>query len=193
MRLPVLRLQIQASPLKQGDKPYRWYDPAPIRQVDRIRVSDDGALGEVDGEPDLVDVHNVTHPSSRNHGRASGLSIGFTSHYRTMREQFGAHITDGIAGENVLVDADRRLTADDLAAAALRTADGQEIPFDEVDVAEPCVEFSRFVLQVPRGETGTAMREPLQQLRGGLRGFYVALAEPVELELGDYLVLANGS
>lgn len=193
MRLPILRLQIQASPLKQGDKPYRWYDPAPIDPVDRLRVSDDGALGAVDGEPDLVDVHNVTHPSSHNHGRASGLSIGFTSHYRAMREQFGAHITDGIAGENVLVDADRRLTADDLAGAALRTGDGRTIPFDEVHVAEPCVEFSRFVLRVPRGDAGTAMREPLQQLRGGMRGFYVALAEPVELTVGDDMILAERS
>lgn len=194
MRLPIVRLQIQDSPLKRGDKPYRWYDPSAIRRVDRLAVSDEGALGRTDGgEADLIDVHNVTHPSSRNHGRASGLSIGFTSHYRAMREQFGPHVTDGIAGENVLVDAARGLTADDLAGAMLRTGSGREVPFDEVQVAEPCVEFSRFVLQVPHGEAGTAMREPLQALRGGLRGFYVALAEPVELSTGDHLILADGS
>lgn len=193
MQLPIVRLQIQDSPLKQGEKPYRWYDPERIRRVDRLVVSNEGAIGHVNDAPDLVDVHNVEHPESRNHGRASGLSIGFTSHYRSMREQFGTHVTDGVAGENVLVDADRRLTADDLAGAALQTGDGRNVPFDEVIVAEPCVEFSRFVLQVPPGEAGAAMREPLQQLRGGLRGFYVALAEPVELSVGDHVILADRS
>lgn len=192
MQLSVVRLQIQDSPLKQGEKPHGWYDPSRIRRVDRLAVSDDGAIGKVDGDdPDMIDVHNVTHPSSRNHSRESGLSIGFTSHYRAMRELFGAHVTDGIAGENVLVDAERRLTADDLAGAALRTRDGREVRFEKVRAAEPCVEFSRFVLQVPPGEAGAAMREPLQQLRGGVRGFYVALAEPIDLTSGDHLVLAS--
>jgi len=183
--------------------PHRWYDPSRIRVVDRLHLSDDGAVGELDDEPTadapagqpgngargMVDVHNVNHPETRNHGRASGLSFGFTSHYRAMRDMFGVHVTDGIAGENVLVDADRLLTADELAGAALRTRHGREVPFEEVRAAEPCVEFSRFVLQIPRGEAGEAMRKPLQQLRGGIRGFYVALAEPVELIAGDQLVL----
>lgn len=191
MQLRITRLQIQDSPLKQGEKPYSWYDPSRIHQVNRLVVSDDGAIGQVDGgDPDMIDVHNVTHPSSRNHSRESGLSIGFTSHYRAIRDQFGEHVTDGIAGENVLVDADRRLTADDLAGAALRTRDGREVRFEMARAAEPCVEFSRFVLQIPRGEAGAGMREPLQQLRGGIRGFYVALAEPVDLTIGDHLVLA---
>jgi hypothetical protein len=192
MQLPIVRLQIQEWPLKHGDKPYRWYDVSPIRQVDRLVVSDDGAVGRINGGgSDLVDVHHVRHPESRNHGRASGLSIGFTSHYRAMREQFGEHVTDGVAGENVLVDANRRMTAADLAGGSLRTSDGRDVPIDEVHVAEPCVEFSRFVLQVPHGEAGAAMREPLQQLRGGVRGFYVALAEPVELTVGDHLIVPS--
>jgi hypothetical protein len=188
MRLPIVRLQIQSSPLKQGDKPHRWYDPSRIRVVELLRVSDDGAVGELDGEQNL-DVHNVTHPESRNHGRASGLSVGFTSHYLAMREMFGAHVTDGVAGENVLVDADLRITAGHLAGAVLRRRDGRDVPIEEVNVAEPCVEFSRFVLGIPPGEAGAGMREPLQQLSSGIRGFYVALAEPVELAVGDELVL----
>lgn len=188
----IVRLQIQSAPLKRGDKPYKWYDPSYIRPVDRLDVTADGATGQVDGDPtEMIDVHNVTHPETRNHGRASGFSIGFTSHYEIMRDQFGEHITDGVAGENLLVDADRRITADDLAGAALRTTGGHEVPFDEVLIAEPCVEFSRFVLRVPRGEAGAAMREPLQALRGGLRGFYVGLAEPVELSAGDHLILGG--
>ena len=145
-------------------------------------------VGEVDGQR-LLDVHSDTHPRSRNHGRASGLSIGFTSHYRAMREQFGAHVTDGVAGENVLVDSDDRITRERLEHGALRVRDGHVVPFAEVAIAEPCVEFSRFVLGVAPGDGGPPMREPLQALRGGIRGFYVALAEPVDLAAGDELLL----
>lgn len=188
MTRSVIRLQVQLEPLKKGSKPHRWYDISPIREVERLRVTADGAVGEVDGQR-LLDVHNVTHPRSRNHGRASGLSIGFTSHYRAMREQFGAHVTDGVAGENVLVDSDDRIARERLEHGALRVRDGRVVPFAEVVIAEPCVEFSRFVLGVAPGDGGPPMREPLQALRGGIRGFYVALAEPVDLAAGDELLL----
>jgi hypothetical protein len=185
----ITRLQVQLEPLKQGDKPRRWYDPSHIRTVDRLHLDDRGAIGDLNGDR-LVDAHHLDHPRSRNHGRASGLSIGFTAHYRTMRELFGEHVTDGVAGENVLIDSDDHVTVDQLAGASLRTRDGRTIAFDDVEVAEPCVEFSRFVLGVPPGEVGDGMREPLQQLRGGMRGFYVALAEPVELRIGDVLTVS---
>ncbi len=185
----VVRLQVQLDPLKKGRKPHRWYDTSPIRQVARLHVTADGAIGELDGRQ-LLDVHHVAHPRSRNHGRASGLSVGFTSHYRAMREMFGAHVTDGVAGENVLVDSDERITRDRLEGGAIRLLDGRVVPFAEVAVAEPCVEFSRYVLGVPPGDGGPPMREPLQALRGGMRGFYVAVAEPVDLALGAELLLS---
>lgn len=184
----IIRLQIQTEPLKRGDKPHRWYDPAAIREVDRLLVDEAGASGVVDGRK-LLDVHHVDHPRSRNHGRASGLSLGFTAHYRAMRELFGSHVTDGVAGENVLVDSAELMTRDQLDGAALRTGYGHVVPFEEVLVAEPCVEFSRFVLGVGPGAAGPSMKEPLQQLRGGMRGFYVALPESVELLPGDELLL----
>lgn len=188
MLRPIVRLQVQTEPLKRGEKPHRWYDPAPIRQVDRLHADDAGATGELGGTK-VLDAHHITHPRSRNHGRASGLSLGFTSHYRIMRKMFGNHVTDGIAGENVLVDAADQVTIDRLDGAALRTSDGAVIPFVEVHVAEPCVEFSRFVLGVEPGGSGPSMREPLQQLMGGMRGFYVAVAQPVTLQPGDQLLL----
>jgi hypothetical protein len=185
---PIVRLQVQTEPLKQGDKPHRWYDPAPIRPVQLLHVDEAGATGDLDGTK-VLDAHHVAHPRSRNHGRASGLSLGFTSHYRAMRDMFGEHVADGVAGENVLVDVAGQVTVDRLDGAALRTSDGTVVPFIEVHVAEPCVEFSRFALGVQPGAAGPSMREPLRQLMGGMRGFYVALAQPVSLRPGDGLLL----
>jgi hypothetical protein len=184
----IVRLQVQQEPLKRGEKPHRWYDPTPIRQVDRLLVDDRGATGVVEGAK-IIDVHHVDHPGTRNNGRASGLSIGFTAHYDAMRARFGDRVIDGVAGENVLVASQAQMTPDRLAGGALRTRDGQIVPFIEVEIAEPCVEFSRFVLGVDPFDRSQPMREPLRALRGGMRGFYVALAEPVELAVGDDLLL----
>jgi hypothetical protein len=184
----IVRLQIQQEPLKRGEKPYRWYDPTPIRQVERLLVDERGATGLADGEK-IFDVHHVDHPRSRNHGRASGLSVGFTAHYGAMRARFGDRVVDGVAGENVLVDTDEQVTPERLAAGAVRTRDGRTVPFAEVEIAEPCVEFSRYVLGVEPSDKSQPMREPLRALMGGMRGFYIALAEPVELMVGDELLL----
>ena len=184
----IVRLQIQEEPLKRGDKPHRWYDPTPIRQVERLLVDERGATGVIDGDK-VIDVHHADHPRTRNHGQASGLSVGFTAHYAAMRARFGERVADGIAGENVLVDSQEQMTHERLAGGALRTHDGRNVQFTEVLVAEPCVEFSRYVLGVEPGDASQPMREPLRALMGGMRGFYVALAEPVELTVGDELLL----
>lgn len=184
----IVRLQIQQEPLKRGDKPHRWYDPTPIRHVEGLLVDVRGATGVADGDK-ILDVHHVDHPMTRNHGQASGLSVGFTAHYGAMRARFGDRVSDGVAGENVLVDSDEQMTRERLAAGAFRTREGRTVPFVEVEIAEPCVEFSRYVLGVKPGETAQPMREPLRALMGGMRGFYVALAEPVELIVGDELLL----
>src|SRR5205807_9713921 len=62
----VVRLQVQRSSLKTGEKPHRVYDPAPILTVERLAVSPDGALGEAGHDAWMVDVHHRMHPSTKN-------------------------------------------------------------------------------------------------------------------------------
>ena len=52
----IVRLQIQRSSLKTGEKPHRRYDPAPLLSVERLAVTPDGVLGLSDGGAWLVDV-----------------------------------------------------------------------------------------------------------------------------------------
>jgi len=42
---PILRLQIQRSTLKTGEKPHRTYDPRPLLAVPALAVHPDGACG----------------------------------------------------------------------------------------------------------------------------------------------------
>jgi hypothetical protein len=181
----IVRLQVQVAPLKRGDKPDRWYDTDRIRRVTSLAVTEDGVVGRVDGE-DVVDVHHRDHPQSRHRGD-NGISLCTTGHYRLMRERFGDHLVDGLAAENVLIEREGWLGLEDLAdGVAVVAGEGRdrgELVLGSAVVAQPCVEFSR--LAVGEEHAGS-LREPLQALRDGVRGYYLTV------EAGAGTVLREG-
>jgi hypothetical protein len=187
----IVRLQIQESSLKVGDKPRR-YDPAPIRSVPAISLSDAGVVGLAENGETIVDVHHRDHPASKNRGGENGISLGFTGHYRAMRQRFGQHLTDGIAGENVLIAADRQIQVEALAAGVIvEDAAGRQLELRPVIVAAPCVEFSRYALKFPHGARPDAtVTEALRFLDAGMRGFYATYeGEPAVVEVGARVFL----
>src|SRR5690349_534109 len=109
----IKQVQIQRTGLKHGAKPARYYDPSPILVTEQLLLTPDGVIGVTEAGEQVLDVHHIAHPTSGNAGM-NGVCVGFTSHYRAMRERFGAHVTDGCAGENILVE-----TAEEFELAAL--------------------------------------------------------------------------
>jgi hypothetical protein len=185
----IKQLQVQRASLKQGQRPLRYYDPAPLLVVERLRLGSGGVVGvDATGEQ-VVDVHHAGHPESKHHQGVNGISIGFTSHYRAMRDRFGAHLVDGCAGENILVETDRRWSSEQLGEAlVIQRADGRAIALAGVIVAAPCVEFSRFAHLSADPLTSDELRSTLQFLDGGMRGFYARLADgqpDAEICVGD--------
>src|SRR5205809_6509165 len=110
----VVRLQVQRSSLKTGEKPHRVYDPAPILTVERLAVSPDGALGEAGHDAWMVDVHHRMHPSTQNADGEHGLSLGFTAHYYLMRPRRGDRIAPGCGGEDIPGEARGRAGVEDV-------------------------------------------------------------------------------
>lgn len=189
----IIRLQAQKSSLKMGEAPRRWYDPAPIVDAPALRLTSDGVVAVPEQGEEIVDVHNVRHPASKHRGD-NGVSIGFVSHYDAMRERFGEHLSDGLAGENILIEIDRMVKADEIARGLLvRTSAGDEVRLDEVIVAAPCVEFARFVLQYPRdARPDRTVTEAVQFLNNGMRGYYARYAgQGAEIRVGDTVSLAD--
>jgi hypothetical protein len=168
----IVRLQIQRSSLKTGEKPTRVYDPAPLLAVDRLALGPEGALGEGSDGSWLVDVHHRAHPRTKNADGAHGVSLGFTSHYALMRNRFGERITLGCAGENIIVETERRIALEDLEGGVVLLApDGREVTRLEVlQVAQPCRPFSGWALG--GGVEARLLKETLQFLEGGTRGYY---------------------
>jgi hypothetical protein len=188
----VVRLQVQESSLKVGTKPRR-YDPAPIQTVPAISLSAAGVVGLAENGETILDIHHHEHPSSKNRGGENGISLGFTAHYLAMRQRFGQHLCDGVAGENILIEMDRQVPIEDLASGVVveGTADTQ-LELRPVIVAAPCVEFARYALTFPEGARPDAtVTEALRFLDAGMRGFYAAYTgEPAAVEIGARVYLA---
>jgi hypothetical protein len=196
----IVRLQIQRKSLKQPLEPLpgarrspdQYYDPAPILAGDALWAADSVAAIARDSDM-ILDVHCAAHPHSRNRGNGNMLSIGFTSHYDKMRARFDDYLTDGIAGENILVETGELFELDDLEAGiVIQTGNDGCLAFDELIVAAPCVEFSRFCLG-DRSADPQAASEALRFLDGGTRGFYAYISSglPAMLRIGDVVLVRN--
>ena len=168
----IVRLQIQRSSLKTGEKPQRRYDPAPLCSVDRLAIGPDGVLGLGPDGAWMVDVHHRAHPATKNEDGEHGVSLGFSSHYGLMRERFGDRITIGCAGENIIVETPRRIVLEDVERGiVLLAADGPELARLEVlQVAHPCRPFTGWALGGM--VEADVLKEQLQFLDGGTRGYY---------------------
>ena len=189
----VVRLQVQRSRLKPGPRATRVYDPAPLREVDALELGPAGVTGLIGGEV-LLDVHHADHPDTRFRG-VNGLSLLPRAHYVRLRERFGGHLVDGVAGESLLLDTDGRLDTDGLwdpdalAGPLVLDTGGGRIELLNGQVAAPCVEFSRFCLG--RGAGGPDDEElaaALDALDRGARGFYVTPSGSGRIEAGARLL-----
>lgn len=102
------------------------------------------------------------------------MCVGFSAHYDAMRREFGDHMVDWIAGENIIVEFPGNVWLEDLGGSlTIENQDtGDRALLNQVAVADPCTEFGRFCLQrpcghVPRSRLGEAVRF----LGSGRRGF----------------------
>lgn len=188
---PIIRLQVQRSTLKIGEKPNRRYDPGPLQAVERMEIGPDGAVGLVDASR-VVDVHNRAHPESKNSDGENTLSVGFTDHYRAMQDRYGPHMVLGCAGENIIVDIERVVTAGEVVHGfrIVSPAGDERLRLVQPRVAHPCKPFSGFAhrhqLVAPEVLKGT-----LQFLDDGMRGYYCApdTSGPVVIQVGDLVSL----
>ncbi len=185
----IKQVQIQRSSLKIGQKPHRYYDPSPLLIVNALLLSTRGVIGVTAEGEEIIDVHHADHAASRNRS-VNALSMGFTSHYQSMRIHFGPHLLDGCAGENMLVETEdeQELARLEHGIAIQSAKTGQIVHLTDIIVAAPCVEFSQFAACDSMPLAGERLKEALQFLDHGKRGFYMTLApqqEPVAIQAGD--------
>ena len=100
----------------------------------------------------------------------------------------------GIAGENVIVGADDMLTLADIAGGLRIETDQGQIQFDGPQIAEPCVEFTRFISGRPSA-TAREIKPDRKLLRQGVWGFVVGIParETFEIAAGARLSVLRQS
>lgn len=184
MELRVVRLQVQLDRLKPGLPPHRRYEPAVLQPVLALQLTPRGVIGIGAAGTEHVDVHHMDHPHSRNSKGRNGISIMTTGDYAALRERHGPHLTDGIAGESILVDYAPGLAGRDLPE---RLTLGP-LTLTGVHVAKPCVEFTRFCLR-HEGPVDDAIKQGLKDLDGGARGYKMTTVGTGTITLGDRLRL----
>ncbi|HUG75716.1 MAG TPA: hypothetical protein VMM81_08650 [Acidimicrobiia bacterium] len=185
----IVRLQVQRDPLKTRGE---GYDPTPILAVDEAAIGPLGMVGRHDGAW-VVDAHHGAHPRSRAGGRRA-LSIGFTAHYAAMADRFGSAPL-GCAGENIIVETDRIIRAEDLEGDLLVTTGNGELRLMGARVATPCLEFTSFLLGRPAVASRSEIAADVASLDEGVRGFILEVAHlggPVVIRVGDPVSVRAG-
>ena len=185
----ITRLQVQVESIKTGKKPNERYTPEEhLQTVEALRLNADGVQGVARDGSILPDVHNRSHPRSKYRGN-NGVSLCFTSHYDSMRDRFGDHLTDGIAAESILVECSDLIPLEDIQRGIVIKGDDREISIGPWEVAHPCAPFARYCLQLPDdAKPDKRITDTLQFLEDGQRGYlavYPEDAEAVEIRLGD--------
>jgi hypothetical protein len=190
----IKQVRVQRSSLKAGERSDRYYDPSPLLVVSRLLLTARGVVGITTDGKQVIDVHNSDHLASRNRG-GNDISLGFTSHYQAMRAQFGLHLINGCAGENILIEAERAYTLDDLGnGVAIQTSTGQFVYLADIEIADPCAPFSQFAARAMLPLSNQRMKETLQFLHNGRRGFYAILAahqQAMEVQAGNSVFIVE--
>lgn len=207
LELPVIRVQVQLDRIKVGLPPQRRYEPRILREVAELRVATDGAVGVDRDGTEHLDVHNVRHPHTRNTKGRNGISIMTTGDYAALRQRYGAHLVDGIAGESILLDyapglAGRALPPELSLAEATPAGGAAEggvipvahhrpapLPMTGVHIAKPCVPFAQFCLRREDFDVDDDIQQALEHLDGGARGYKMTAARPGVIRPGDVLTL----
>lgn len=182
----IVRLQVQREPLKQGNAPLRWYEPSAVLAVSSIEVGPSGVHGIADDGERIIDVHHRGHPRTRDAKGNAGVTIMGTGDYRALRARYGDHVTNGIAGETILVDAPDGLAGGGLPPTLTVQTGTGNLVLHQVRVAGPCVEFSRFCLRRPHTDkVDQQLREAMVHLDGGARGYRSVAGGEAVIRLGD--------
>jgi len=186
----IVRLQVQHGPVKVGRAPMRCYRPSAIVPVDRIVAGPRGVYGLTSVGEQILDVHHQDHPQSRDpRGRAGILFMG-TGDYAALRDRYGEHVVDGIAGETVLLDAPDGLASLHLPSVVTVSTTEGPLQLRDVREADPCVEFSRFCLrQEPAPTVDEAVRRALIDLDHGARGYRSVADGTGTVRIGDLVII----
>lgn len=182
--------QLQPTGLIINTPSGEFYDPSRRVVVDSLQISPLGIEAITPDGEHVLDIHHIDHPDKK-YDNDDLVCIGFSSHYAAMRARFGEHMVDGVAGENIIIQAEKEIWPEELGQRiGFESSETGDITFlDVVKFAAPCEEFSHFAAQSQHQRLPAAeLKATLQFLGNGRRGYLLVLSdghEPVNVQPGD--------
>ncbi len=163
------------------------YETDALVECDRLKLTPDGVYGFTDGAW-VVDRHHRHHPDAKYWHADETLSFGFSSHYEHMWSIF-RRTALGRGGENVIVDSTQMRTLGSISGGLRIETTHGAVEFLSPEIAEPCVEFTRFMTDRPDADA-RELKPWREKLRNGVRGFVVGVnvSEPFDIATGDQLL-----
>ena len=174
--------QLQPTGLIINTPSGEFYDPSRRVVVDSLQISPLGIESVTPDGEHMLDIHHIDHPDKK-YDNDDLVCIGFSSHYAAMRAHFGEHMIDGIAGENIIIQAEKEIWPEDLGQRlGFESSETGDITFlDVVKFAAPCEEFSHFAAQSQHQRLPAAeLKATLQFLGNGRRGYLLVLSDGQE-------------
>ena len=172
-------VQLQPSGLIIETPSGYFYDASRRVEVDRLLITTKGIEATTPEGEHVLDIHHLDHPEKA-YDDDDLVSIGFTSHYEAIRNDLGEHMVDGIAGENIIIEFEKEVWAEDLGEQIVieNSEIGHRTLLDLVCFAAPCDEFSHFAAQSQHERPPAAkLKATLQFLNNGRRGFLLVLRD----------------
>lgn len=188
--------QLQPTGLIINTPSGEFYDPSRRVVVDSLQISPLGIEAITPDGEHVLDIHHIDHPDKK-YDNDDLVCIGFSSHYAAMRARFGEHMVDGVAGENIIIQAEKEIWPEELGQRiGFESSETGDITFlDVVKFAAPCEEFSHFVAQSQHQRLPAAeLKATLQFLGNGRRGYLLVLSdghEPVNVQPGDRVFVVD--
>ena len=174
--------QLQPTGLIINTPSGEFYDPSRRVVVDSLQISPLGIESVTPDGEHVLDIHHIDHPDKK-YDNDDLVCIGFSSHYAAMRARFGEHMIDGIAGENIIIQAEQEIWPEDIGQRlGFESSETGDITFlDVVKFAAPCEEFSHFAAQSQHQRLPAAeLKATLQFLGNGRRGYLLVLSDGQE-------------
>ncbi|MCP5101501.1 MAG: hypothetical protein GY943_38635 [Chloroflexi bacterium] len=190
-RVMMVQLQPAGLIIESSKTPSGYlYDPSRLLKVDQLTINPLGIEATTGAGEHMLDIHHINHPD-KEYDDDDLVCIGFSSHYKAMRNRFGAHLVDGIAGENIIIEGGKEIWPEDLRQQIFieNAKTGYRMRLEMVSHANPCAEFSQFALGSPYEKpTANEMKATLQFLGNGRRGFLFVMEkgqETATVQAGD--------
>ena len=163
------RLQLATGHVKSRKEGAKWtYDPTLLRAVDSLIATRWGLAGQVTDTMSTLDSHHRVRRSSDLWEMDRVVSVGFTSHYESLRREFPS-LELGDAGENIIVTTSEIISFAMIAGGIHICGSGGALDLCLVQPIDPCVPFARYLggYELDRLQVRAVMAD----IGGGVRGF----------------------